>query len=197
VTRGIRDGVEDAATNPPCRLVGWAMRDRADSDMVLQALLSAVWRRKPRSGVLVHSDQGSVYTSDDWQKFLSAHGLICSMSRRETATTTRRSRASLACSNASASQFTSADFIGLLKKHEIAISMDGTGCWRDNVFIERLWKSVKYEEVYLRAYETVSQARESLRRYFDFYNTRRPHSALDGQTPDKVYFPWLPLPKAA
>ena len=64
------------------QVIGWAMRDRADSEVVLQALLSAVWRRKPKAGVLVHSDQGSVYTSDDWQKFLSAHGLVCSMSRR-------------------------------------------------------------------------------------------------------------------
>lgn len=95
------------------------------------------------------------------------------------------------------SQFTSADFIGLLSGHNIAISMDGKDCWRDNVFIERLWKSVKYEEVYLRAYDTVSHARESLGRYFDFYNTRRPHSALDRQTPHKVYFSSLPLPKAA
>ena len=95
------------------------------------------------------------------------------------------------------SQFTSADFIGLLQRHDITISMDGKGCWRDNVFIERLWKSVKYEEVYLRAYDSVSHARQSLGRYFDFYNTRRPHSALDRQTPDKVYFPSLPLPKAA
>lgn len=63
-------------------IVGWAMRDRADAEVVVQALLSAVWRRKPKPGVLVHSDQGSVYTSDDWRKFLSAHGLVCSMSRR-------------------------------------------------------------------------------------------------------------------
>ena len=63
-------------------VVGWAMRDRADAEVVVQALLSAVWRRKPRPGVLGHSDQGSVYTSDDWRKFLSAHGLVCSMSRR-------------------------------------------------------------------------------------------------------------------
>jgi len=63
-------------------VVGWAMRDRADAEVVVQALLSAVWRRKPKPGVLVHSDQGSVYTSDDWRKFLSAHGLVCSMSRR-------------------------------------------------------------------------------------------------------------------
>nr|WP_155836429.1 IS3 family transposase [Burkholderia sp. AU4i] len=95
------------------------------------------------------------------------------------------------------SQFTSADFIGLLKQHGIAISMDGKGCWRDNVFIERLWKSVKYEEVYLRAYEGVSNARESLAWYFNFYNSRRPHTALDRQTPDEVYFLPQPLPKAA
>lgn len=95
------------------------------------------------------------------------------------------------------SQFTSEAFTGLLKQHGIAISMDGKGCWRDNVFIERLWRSVKYEEVYLHAYDSVSHARDSLARYFAFYNTRRPHSALDRQTPDKVYFPPLPLPKAA
>ena len=94
-------------------------------------------------------------------------------------------------------QFTSADFIGLLSKHEIAISMDGKGCWGDNVFIERLWKSVKYEEVYLRAYETVGDAKQSLGRYFDFYNTCRPHSALDRKAPDKVYYVSQPLPKAA
>lgn len=64
------------------QVIGWAMRDRADSEVVLQALLSAVWRRKPKAGVLVHSDHGSVYIGDDWQKFLSAHGLVCSMSRR-------------------------------------------------------------------------------------------------------------------
>ena len=95
------------------------------------------------------------------------------------------------------SQFTSEAFTGLLKQHGIAISMDGKGCWRDNVFIERLWKSVKYEEVYLRAYESVSHARESLGRYFIFYNTRRPHTALERQTPDKVYSQPQPLPKAA
>ncbi|MGC8384132.1 IS3 family transposase [Pseudomonas aeruginosa] len=96
------------------------------------------------------------------------------------------------------SQFTSQAFTGLLKDHDIAISMDGKGCWRDNVFIERLWKSVKYEEVYLRAYDSVSHAKASLAGYFDFYNRRRPHSALDRLTPDQVYFNQpLPVPKAA
>ena len=85
------------------------------------------------------------------------------------------------------SQFTGLAFTGLLKENEIAISMDGKGCWRDNVFVERLWKSVKYEEVYLRAYESVSQARESLEKYLDFYNRLRPHSTHGGQTPDEVY----------
>ncbi len=75
--------------------------------------------------------------------------------------------------------------------------MDGKGRWVDNVFIERLWKSVKYEEVYLHAYDTVSQAREGLQRYFRFYNERRPHSSLDGKTPDSVYFDSLPLQEAA
>jgi putative transposase len=82
------------------------------------------------------------------------------------------------------SQFTSHDFIGVLSKAGIAISMDGKGSWRDNVFVERLWRSVKYEEVYLRAYDTVSEARASIGRYLTFYNGRRPHSSLDRQTPD-------------
>jgi putative transposase len=90
------------------------------------------------------------------------------------------------------SQFTSLEFTQLLKDHGIAISMDGKGCWRDNVLVERLWKSIKYEEVYLRAYETVSAARSGIRRYLAFYNSRRPHSALDGDTPDTFYFANLP-----
>ncbi len=95
------------------------------------------------------------------------------------------------------SQFTSSDFTGLLKKHNIRISMDGQGCWRDNVFVERLWRSVKYEEVYLYAYDSVSAAKASLERYFNFYNTRRPHQSLDGQTPDKMYFDNLPQARIA
>jgi len=86
------------------------------------------------------------------------------------------------------SQFTSADFTGVLLNAGIAISMDGRGAWRDNVFVERIWKSVKYEEVYLRAYGSVSEARASLGRYLDFYNRRRPHSSLDRHTPDEAYF---------
>ncbi len=73
----------------------------------------------------------------------------------------------------------------------------GQGCWRDNVFVERLWKRVKYEEVYLHAYDTVADARQALARYFQFYNARRPHSSLDGQTPDAVYFNSLPQQLAA
>lgn len=95
------------------------------------------------------------------------------------------------------SQFTSLAFTQKLKDSGIRISMDGKGCWRDNVFVERLWRSVKYEEVYLRAYDSVSAARTGLDRYFRFYNTRRPHSSLDRQTPDQVYFNSLPLPMAA
>jgi putative transposase len=86
------------------------------------------------------------------------------------------------------SQFTSSSFIGVLHQNNIRISMDGKGSWRDNVFIERLWRTVKYEEVYLHAYETISEARNALKRYFSFYNQRRPHSALDGKTPDMAYF---------
>ena len=95
------------------------------------------------------------------------------------------------------SQFTSQPFTGLLKENDIRISMDGKGAWRDNVFVERLWRSVKYEEVYLHAYETVSMARAGLKRYFRFYNSRRPHSGLDQKTPDQVYFKMSPLPMAA
>ncbi len=96
------------------------------------------------------------------------------------------------------SQFTGAEFIDTLNKHGIAISMDGKGCWRDNVFVERLWRSVKYEEVYLKAYDSVSAARASIAKYLNFYNTNRPHSAHGGQTPDDVFFAALPhLKKAA
>jgi putative transposase len=95
------------------------------------------------------------------------------------------------------SQFTGSEFIGKLKAHEIAISMDGKGAWRDNVFIERFWKTLKYEEVYLRAYDTVSEARASIARYVAFYNQRRPHSSLEDRTPDAAYFAALPLKQAA
>jgi putative transposase len=95
------------------------------------------------------------------------------------------------------SQFTSAAFTGLLLENAIAISMDGRGSWRDNVFVERLWRSVKYEEVYLYAYDSVSQARASLGRYLDFYNCKRPHSSLAARTPDLAYFDQLPLLAAA
>ena len=89
-------------------------------------------------------------------------------------------------------QFTSLEFTGLLKDQGIQISMDGKGCWRDNVFVERLWKSIKYEEVYLHAYETVRAAHQGLERYLTFYNQIRPHRALDGHTPNGVYVDNLP-----
>jgi putative transposase len=95
------------------------------------------------------------------------------------------------------SQFTSADFTGVLIANAVAISMDGKGAWRDNVFVERIWRSVKYEEVYLRAYDSVGEARASIGRYLDFYNRRRPHSRLDRKTPDEAYFDRLPQSKAA
>ena len=95
------------------------------------------------------------------------------------------------------SQFTSAEFTDILKKRGIGISMDGKGAWRDNVFVERLWRSVKYEEVYLHAYDSVSAARAGLARYLGFYNTRRPHRSLDGRTPDEFYFASLPATRKA
>lgn len=95
------------------------------------------------------------------------------------------------------SQFTSASFTGLLLGNAIAVSMDGRGAWRDNVFVERLWRSVKYEEVYLRAYGSVGEARASIDRYLEFYNRKRPHSSLDARTPDQAYFGHLPQIAAA
>jgi putative transposase len=89
------------------------------------------------------------------------------------------------------SQFTSTAFTDILLKAGVKISMDGKGSWRDNVFVERLWRSIKYEEVYLKAYETVTEARASIGRYVHFYNTRRPHSSLERRTPDQAYFNWL------
>ena len=86
----------------------------------------------------------------------------------------------------------------LEEERQIKISMDGKGAWRDNVFVERLWRTIKYEEVYLRAYSSVPEARASLARYIGFYNGRRPHSSLDGKTPDQAYFNLLePVAAAA
>jgi putative transposase len=95
------------------------------------------------------------------------------------------------------SQFTSDAFTGLLADNGVKISMDGKGAWRDNVFVERLWRSVKYEEVYLRAYDSVAEARASIGRYLDFYNRKRPHSSLGARTPDQAYFDRNPQAKAA
>ena len=92
-------------------------------------------------------------------------------------------------------QFTSTDFIKMLAARKIKISMDGKGAWRDNVFVERLWRTIKYEDVYLRAYASVSEARSGIGQYLTFYNSRRPHSSLDGRTPDQAYF-HQPAPEA-
>ena len=102
------------------------------------------------------------------------------------------------CNTDQGSQFTSVEFIKVLKNVEVAISMDGKGAWRDNVFVERLWRTVKYEEVYLRAYTSVPEARTSIGRYLSFYNGTRPHSSLGGQTPDQAYLSQPPpIPAAA
>jgi putative transposase len=95
------------------------------------------------------------------------------------------------------SQFTSDAFTEVLIENHIAISMDGKGSWRDNVFLERFWRSLKYEEVYLKAYESVAEARSSIGCYMEFYNGRRPHSALDRRTPDQAYYASLPRCVAA
>jgi len=86
------------------------------------------------------------------------------------------------------SQFTSQAFTGLLKERGIRISMGSKGSWCDNVFIERLWRSVKYEEVYLHAYDTASDSRTGIGKYFNLYNRRRPHSSLKRKTPDQAYY---------
>jgi putative transposase len=95
------------------------------------------------------------------------------------------------------SQFTSETFTGILKTHGIRISMDGRGRWLDNVFIERLWRSVKYEDVYLKAYDSIPAVREGLITYFEFYNCKRRHQGLDRKTPDSVYWSILPKKQAA
>jgi putative transposase len=96
------------------------------------------------------------------------------------------------------SQFTSIAFIQVLKDAKIAISMDGKGAWRDNVFVKRLWRTIKYEKIYLHAYSNVPKAWTAIGKYLNFYNTKRPHSSLDGQTPDQPYFNALsPIPVAA
>jgi len=95
------------------------------------------------------------------------------------------------------SQFTSLAFVDAVQSRGITLSMDGKGSWRDNVFVERVWRSVKYEEVYLRAYATVSEARQGIERYIQFYNSRRPHSKLDRRTPDAFYYASLSSLRAA
>ena len=95
------------------------------------------------------------------------------------------------------SQFTSEGFTSVLTAHGVAISMDGRGRWMDNVFIERLWRSVKYEEVYLKGYDSIPEARRELAAYFEFYNMRRRHQGLEDQTPDQVYWSTLRTNRAA
>ena len=95
------------------------------------------------------------------------------------------------------SQFTSDAFTGVLEDHDIKISMDGKGRWTDNVFIERLWWSVKYQDVYLKSYGSIAEVRQGLTEYFDFYNRRRRHQGLDRRTPDEVYWSTLPQKQVA
>jgi putative transposase len=94
-------------------------------------------------------------------------------------------------------QFTSVEFTGILKEHDIAISMDGKGRWMDNVFIERLWRSLKYEDVYLKAYDSVAHAKESINSWFNLYNKKRRHQSLQKRTPDTAYYHGLSLRNAA
>ena len=95
------------------------------------------------------------------------------------------------------SQFTAEEFTDVVLNRGVKLSMDGKGAWRDNVFVERLWRSVKYERVYLKAYDSVSAARADIAEYVNWYNTERPHSSLDDQTPDQAYWQLLPMMKVA
>ncbi len=95
------------------------------------------------------------------------------------------------------SQFTANEFVQTVKDRGCKLSMDGRGAWRDNIFVERLWRSVKYERVYLYAYDSVSQARASIMQYVDWYNRLRPHSSLGRKTPDEIYNVMLPTVKQA
>jgi putative transposase len=95
------------------------------------------------------------------------------------------------------SQFTANEFTDAVLSRKVLLSMDGKGAWRDNVFVERVWRSVKYEEVYLKAYDSVSHARRSIGNYLNWYNQNRPHSSLSDQTPDEAYFATLPAIKSA
>jgi putative transposase len=95
------------------------------------------------------------------------------------------------------SQFTSEAFTNILISKGISISMDGKGRWVDNVYVERLWRSVKYEDIHLKAYGSIAEARRGLADYFEFYNNRRRHQGLDDRTPDEVYFTTLPHMKVA
>ncbi|WP_425112508.1 IS3 family transposase [Burkholderia anthina] len=95
------------------------------------------------------------------------------------------------------SQFTAGAFTEAVLGRGVRLSMDGKGAWRDNVFVERVWRSIKYEEVYLKAYESVSHARRSIGDYIELYNRKRPHSSLTDQTPDEAYFATLPAIKSA
>ncbi len=95
------------------------------------------------------------------------------------------------------SQFTAHEFVQAVKGRGCSLSMDGCGAWRDNVFVERLWKSVKYERVYLHAYDSVTEARASIMQYMDWYNQSRPHSSLDRKTPNEAYAVMLPTVELA
>ena len=95
------------------------------------------------------------------------------------------------------SQFTAQDFVDTVHAAGCQMSMDGRGAWRDNVMVERLWRSVKYEHVYLTAYDGVAQAKRKIAHYLAWYNSEREHSSLNKQTPDEAYWRWMQLPKAA
>ena len=95
------------------------------------------------------------------------------------------------------SQFTAQEFVDLVQTNGVKLSMDGRGAWRDNVFVERIWRSVKYERVYLRAYETVREAKEDIAHYIEWYNTDRGHSSLEGKTPEKMWIEGMPRQQEA
>ncbi len=146
------------------------------ADFCVEALEEALARYgKPE---IFNSDQGSQFTSTEF-------------------TSTEFTSTEFTSTEFTSTEFTSTEFTSVLQAHGIAISMDGKGRWVDNVFVERLWRSLKYENVYLHAYETVAAARTGITKYPEFFNTARPHSSLGGKTPDTIYFSLGQIQKAA
>ena len=156
----------------------------SDSDLALMAVMDRLHLDYPFAGARMLRRKGSAVGRARVARLINKMGI-----ERSTANPTPVGVILLTRSIRTSSEtWLLCDPTRLLKSHHIQISMDGKGCWRDNVNIERFWRTVKYEEVYLKAYQTTSEARTQLTQYIRFYNEMRGHRALNGQTPDSVYF---------